>query len=1260
MAHSPRRPRRAVWLLIAALGLACTQDFPTGAPPRFTLQEAAAWPDTLTVTDVETLRVDVHDAGGGVVTGVEVTWRSGDDSIVRVQRLPPPDSVPLPGGAWRRATREDSLSSGLGAVLTARGTGVTDVIVTVSHPRLEPVELRARAAVVPLTVREPVAGPWPDTLAVTDSTMLEVEILDRLGGIVPGLRVGWQSTDPLRLRVTRATPVGDTTAAESLNVQRRAVVSARAAGLVDVVVTVDREGFAAQQRRIPVRIVPLTVQEAGGGRAWPGSLTVTERDTIAVDVRGVRGAPVRNIRVTWRSATPEVLGVAALSPDSAAVGILSALRRGTTQLSVTVDRDGFEAATYGASVAVESLTVVGSGTTALTDSLTVTDTVVARLALRNGQGLPVRGLRIDWASTDPNALQVAQLGGATSDSARVTALRRGAAQVVAVVDPGGPEPTTFRDTVTVDTLVVGQDSLAPWPDSILIGDASRLTIRARTRIGLLSRVVPIQWRSSDPQILSVSKVAAAAQCDSLCAQLRADVAALGSGTVTVAAIVGAAGVTDTVVYAAAITVSPWSVGRVGTWPDTVTVAESESLTVAVLRGAAVDTAARVGWRSSDPNLLSVIGLVPPSPTTLADTLRAQRRAVVTGRRTGQAAVIVAVTQPGGEVVTSTFPVRVFPLGVDASVSGAPPGLSVTDSVPARVVVRNHRGAVMAGLSASWASSSPGQLQVINSGRDTTTIVGLRTGQAVVVATVDPNGTEPVQFRDTVTVTGLTVGRDSVQRWNDTLAVTDSTALAIRVTRATDGTVVLNRRLPIRWQLSRATFAPDSQGGVRIQAQARGWAVATVVVGAAPFDTVAYRDSVRVLERWTAVTTGDEFACGLTINRDAYCWGGQNQNGRSLGNGSESGSPIPVPVFGGLKFASISAGQQHACGLTWPTGLPYCWGENEYGALGDGTTNDQLVPTPVLGGRTFASLSTGGRLTCGVLVFGAVNVMCWGQGWPWPEPPRSATLQPDFISSATVDTSLFLGVTAGWRHACGITVTGNAYCWGDHFDGRLGVGSVTTIPPETCSAAGDAQVLFIYGSSPYPCDTEPALVAGGQQFRAISAGGSHACAIAVDDRAWCWGDNRFGQLGDGTITSRVAPVLVLSGSVRFRAIAAAGFRHDGFRSGHTCALGTDDLIYCWGDNRSGQLGTGSTTGPDNCSPHACGLTPRAVMGGLTFVALSTGVGRAAPGGLDGVGSSCGLRPTGAIYCWGGNVSGKLGRSTIAGVSAVPIRVEDPNP
>ena len=144
---------------------------------------------------------------------------------------------------------------------------------------------------------------------------------------------------------------------------------------------------------------------------------------------------------------------------------------------------------------------------------------------------------------------------------------------------------------------------------------------------------------------------------------------------------------------------------------------------------------------------------------------------------------------------------------------------------------------------------------------------------------------------------------------------------------------------------------------------------------------------------------------------------------------------------------------------------------------------------------------------------------------------------------------------------------------------------------------------------------PVLVFGGLSFASVSAGGSHSCGIRTGSDTYCWGRNFRGQLGDGTTTDQQTPVLV-SGGLSFAALSAA--------SAHTCAVTSGGDAYCWGSNVLGRLGDGTTTNR---------MTPVLVSGGLSFAALSAGFGH-----------TCGVTSDGDAYCWGDNSFAQLGDGT----------------
>lgn len=146
-------------------------------------------------------------------------------------------------------------------------------------------------------------------------------------------------------------------------------------------------------------------------------------------------------------------------------------------------------------------------------------------------------------------------------------------------------------------------------------------------------------------------------------------------------------------------------------------------------------------------------------------------------------------------------------------------------------------------------------------------------------------------------------------------------------------------------------------------------------------------------------------------------------------------------------------------------------------------------------------------------------------------------------------------------------------------------------------------------------TSPVAVVGGLTFSTVSAGRNHTCGTTTGSATYCWGSNDAGQLGDGTTTTRTSPVLVVSG-VTFATVSAG--------EAHTCGVTFGGIAYCWGGNTFGQIGDGTTTGRTG---------PTAVVGGLTFATVSAGRVH-----------TCGVTTAGAAYCWGSNANGELGDGT----------------
>ena len=285
----------------------------------------------------------------------------------------------------------------------------------------------------------------------------------------------------------------------------------------------------------------------------------------------------------------------------------------------------------------------------------------------------------------------------------------------------------------------------------------------------------------------------------------------------------------------------------------------------------------------------------------------------------------------------------------------------------------------------------------------------------------------------------------------------------------------------------------------------------------------------------ALAAGVSHMCGLDARGRASCWGA-NQGGQ-LGDGSRSGRSSPVPVRTEHRFSTLTAGAAHTCGLAGG-GVPVCWGQNLSGQLGDGSRTDARFPRTVGGGLEYRTLVAGWNHTCGLSTSG--NAFCWGQNSEGQlgDGSRIDRLVPVLVRGAIES------LTAGNAHTCGISGD-QVLCWGNNRFGQLGNGSTE--------------------GSPQPVSVQGLPTAATQAATQIVAGAVHTCVLVADGSAYCWGQNLYGQLGDGSTTHRSTAVAV-TGGLRFRSIHAGGAL--------TCGLATDGTEYCWGFNQNGQLGDGT--------------------------------------------------------------------------------------
>ena len=342
-------------------------------------------------------------------------------------------------------------------------------------------------------------------------------------------------------------------------------------------------------------------------------------------------------------------------------------------------------------------------------------------------------------------------------------------------------------------------------------------------------------------------------------------------------------------------------------------------------------------------------------------------------------------------------------------------------------------------------------------------------------------------------------------------------------------------------------------------------------------------------RFKDLDAGGRYTCALDDAGRAFCWGGVDGY---FGNAPHPDSvppttarPLAVPKSAGL--ARLTVGAMSKCALDSGR-RAFCWGANQLGEVGDGSLIAKLSPSAVMGGRAWLTISSGGSHTCGVAE--AHVAYCWGNEFRGALGNGGNEFLAWTIPTEVRGGLLWNSVYASSAFSCGITTTGDAYCWGANTNGSLGNGI----------APASADVV------------EPSAVVGGLKFRSLALGGGHACGISQAATIYCWGTNTSGQIGIGTLTSTPNPTQVPP-HLDWTQLALG--------EAHSCALTSDGSVYCWGANSRGQLGDGTT---------ASSSIPRqvALPGNITAITAAAE-------------NTCALSGTGVAYCWGRGTNGQLG-------------------
>ncbi|MBN1960687.1 MAG: hypothetical protein JW841_07050 [Deltaproteobacteria bacterium] len=393
-----------------------------------------------------------------------------------------------------------------------------------------------------------------------------------------------------------------------------------------------------------------------------------------------------------------------------------------------------------------------------------------------------------------------------------------------------------------------------------------------------------------------------------------------------------------------------------------------------------------------------------------------------------------------------------------------------------------------------------------------------------------------------------------------------------------------------------------------------------------------------------VKAGTRHTCALTSNKTLYCWGNNSYGQLGLGNTSDYESNFTNIVSGGYQWQDFALGDDFTCGIQNDYSL-WCWGKNDYGQLGIGNNQYKSQPTLVDNTMQYRNVVVGQKHACALDT--GDKLYCWGDN-SWLQVGPSSSLYPLYLSDNWSGM-----IFAGANHTCAIR-NNNLECWGGNYNGQLGVGHTYSQGPSavlngaTTAALGAVHTCAINSYGLYcwgnrnegtvgngiaatlaPTDKVLNTSYGYIELTSLSTGGKHACGRDLYGKAWCWGDDRFGQLGNewptpatefiDDIAPRQEAVGLFSGSNAINKVTAG--------AKHSCFIINGGELYCSGDNSIGQLGTGTY--------NSRAVPEREYYYSSDWIAVGAGSEH-----------TCGIRSisgSNSVYCWGQNNDGQLGNN-----------------
>jgi uncharacterized protein YjdB len=965
--------------------------------------------------------------------------------------------------------------------------------------------------------RTPTPPPSPPAQPSTEALDLEVgETYELTADAADDVPVTWRSSNPA---VATVDPVAG-------------IVTG--AGPGTAVVVADVGGETAD---ILVRVTPAV---AASVSLEPGSATLEIGSSIQLQVTVLdRRGGILHPELRWTTTTPELISVSDRGRVTA-----RAAGRGLVRVAC----DGAEAQV---SIEVTPVAVVGIEVTPPPQTIHVGDCFRLAASALDRANRPLTDRSVTWKSSNS---EVARIGA----DGTVTTLGAGSCTLQATC-----EGRVAEVSITVQRIGVARIVIEPLPGPLQVKQAIALRTQPTGPNGeTLS--TKVSWRSLDPAVAKVSndgrltgvrpgQTTLVATAEGVEASLTVDVVAAPEAPSKVrsgamgrrSALIGGGALAllgvmylllrtpdraapTTTIDSGPVTTAP-AITVVATPPTPVAPAAHEPGRAPVARlkvagGMTIlnkgDTSALVAtpvdakgspvpdapvrWRSDRPRILSVDSL---TGRAVARDTGSARVTAMSAERTASIAVTVTSTRERGARLVVTSPRD---------------SLRMRETMTLTAELLSATGTSLAGRKVRWTSSSPGVGRVSQE--------GLLTGVSPGIVTITASA-EGVQSTQRVVVTAAVALPD------EKVAVVD--AGNTQPTAATGG----GAPTPASTQGPRPGDSTKAAvpSPVPMEAPSAEFLMSRRVFAGRDYSCAGQEGALLCWGRgrtrpaavggYSRAAIGSAHACGLAGSQ-VSCWG-SNKDGQ-LGTADGTPGKVVAPK----SFQQVVAGSDHTCGLA-TDGSTWCWGKNDLGQLGDGSTSSRKEPVEVKGGHAFRSLAAGHSHTCGLGEDGVAY--CWGDNFSGAVGTNLTQAEPEPVAVAKGLT--FRAVYASGQQTCGLAADGQAYCWGDNAYGQLGQGN----------------------RSERNKPGKP--VQRGIKFSELSMGERHTCGLS-GQQLYCWGNNEHGQLGIDASGEKFRQVPTESAVGHEIAMMAAG-------ATHTCAVAVGGETLCWGDNRRGQLGDGGT-------------------------------------------------------------------------------------